>query len=456
MSLLNRPVIMLATGIGLSAAAGSGFLAVVNHSLPPVLVAPLPGLYFLLAAIGTGMFAAFEMEMTRAVSRALALGHDEAQVIRHQTRNAAWVGIATMAVVCAAGPYVTHHWMYGNWVVFAELLVGLVSIWAAFLIRGVLSGRQQFRSYAMTMVVEGLAKLLPSILLAVTDYGSTWAYGLVFALGSAAGALSGLLAARAPKPAAAPADTASAESAESEPETANQAAVRLARLTGGILAGQLLMYAVPLVVTGRLHEDEALVATLGSAVGLTRLALLIVFPLQAPMLPKLTAAAAHGRMGVVRRTTAALVAIVVAASLAAIVGTGLFGPWVLRNVMGTRGHLSAVFLMELAAGTLFLMVANILQTTLTALNRQQTVLWSWSLGAVAMMAIFPVPFAPLTTAAVASLVGPVVTCAVMAADVLRATRRRIPESPEAHEQGPDGMSPARPQDRSVRRIVSSR
>lgn len=448
MSVLNRPVVLLATGLGLSAAAGSGFLAVVNHSLPPTLVAPLPGLYFLLSAIGTGMFAAFEQEMTRAVARAHALGHDEAQVIRHQVRNAAWVGIGTIAVVCAGSPYITHHWMYGNWVVFAELLVGLVSIWAAFLIRGVLTGRQQFRSYAITMVVEGLARLVPSILLAVSGYGSTWAYGLVFALGSAAAAVSGLFVARAPIPVTKPDGAA----AGGEPETANQAAARLARLTGGVLAGQVLMYSMPLVVNGRLHGpgQAALAVAVSSAVGLTRMALLILFPLQAPLLPRLTAAAAHGQMAAVRRTTAALVAVCVGTGLAAIAGTGLFGPWVLRNVMGTKADLSAGFLMELTAGTLFLLVANVLQSALTALNRQQTVLVAWSLGVVTMVAVFAVPLGVLTTAAVASIAGPVVTTVIMTVDVLRTTGRL------ANAQGPDGTNPAGPRDRSVRRIVSSR
>src|SRR6185437_9282675 len=158
---------------GLSAAAGSAFIAVVNHSLLPIDVKPLVQLFFLLSAIGTGMFAAFEQEMTRAVSRALALGHREADVIRHQVRNAAWVGIGTVAAVCAASPYITHHWFYGDWLVFGELLIGLAGIWASFLIRGVLSGRQQFRSYAITMVVEGLARLLPSLVLALLGVGST-------------------------------------------------------------------------------------------------------------------------------------------------------------------------------------------------------------------------------------------------------------------------------------------
>jgi O-antigen/teichoic acid export membrane protein len=79
--------------------------------------------------------------------------------------------------------------------------------------------------------------------------------------------------------------------------------------------------------------------------------------------------------------------------------------------------------MELTTGTLFLMVANILQSTLTALNRQQTVLVGWSAGVVAMIAVFAVPLGTLTTAALASIVGPAVTTVVMAADILRATKR---------------------------------
>ncbi|HEU5355308.1 MAG TPA: hypothetical protein VFU65_12640 [Actinocrinis sp.] len=441
LTLLNRPVVLLAIGLGLSAAAGSAFIAVVLHSLPSVEAAPLPQLFFLLSAIGTGMFAAFEQEMTRAVSRALALGHSEADVIRHQVRNAAWVGVGTLAIVCAASPFITHHWFFGNWIVFVELLIGLAGIWASFLVRGVLSGRQQFRSYAITMVVEGLARLLPSVVLALLGAGSTWSQGLVFALGSGVAAVSGLFVARAPIPFETPAGAEAEVAANSEPETANQAAVRLVRLTGGVLAGQVLMYAMPLVVNGRLVADKDLLVAVGAAVGLTRLALLVLFPLQAPLLPKLSAAAALGRMAEVRRMTAMLVAVVVGAGLAGVAGAGLVGPWVLTNVMGARVSLSATLLMELATGTLFLLVANILQSALTALNRQQTVLVAWSLGVVAMFIVFAVPLGPLTTAAVASLAGPAVTMLVMAWDVLRSTGGRHAGSPtEAQPAGEPGKA----------------
>ena len=443
LTLLNRPVVLLALGLGLSAAAGSAFIAVVNHSLLPIDVKPLVQLFFLLSAIGTGMFAAFEQEMTRAVSRALALGHSEADVIRHQVRNAAWVGIGTVAAVCAASPYITHHWFYGDWLVFGELLIGLAGIWASFLIRGVLSGRQQFRSYAITMVVEGLARLLPSLVLALLGVGSTWSQGLVFALGSAVAAVSGLFVARAPIPFEAPAGAEAEVAASSEPETANQAAVRLARLTGGVLAGQVLMYAMPLVVNGRLSSptEAGLVQAVGAAVGLTRLALLILFPLQAPLLPKLSAAAALGRMAEVRRMTGILVAVCICAGLAGVAGVGLAGSWVMINVMGAKTPLSTALLMELATGTLFLLVANILQSALTALNRQQTVLVAWSLGVVAMFIVFAVPLGPLTTAAIASLVGPAVTMVVMAWDVLRTTGgRHAVSASSAQPEGEPGKA----------------
>jgi O-antigen/teichoic acid export membrane protein len=438
-ALLNGPTLLLTVGLGLSAAAGSGFLATVNHSplLSPA-IAPLQGLYLLLQSIGTGMFAGFEQEMTRAVSRALALGQPERVVIRQQARNAAVVALGTMLVLCVGAPFVVHKWLSGEYVVFAELMLGLAGTWAAFLVRGVLSGRRQFRSYAITMVVEGLARLLPAIVLVATGLYATWSFGLVYALGFVVAALSGLVVAREPLTDAPPPP----DAAEQEMETANQAAVRLARLTGGILAGQVLMYAVPLYVDAKLdqHTQASLVVAVVAAIGLTRLALLILFPLQAPLLPKLTAAAARREMGAVRRTAAGLVAVCVAAGVFGVLVSGTLGPWILHVIMGTRQALPRTFLIELAVGTLFLLVANVLQSALIALNRQQTVLYGWILGVLVMGGMFLLPFDVLTTAAVAAMAGPLVTALMMALDVLRSTRPQ-----------PAGPAPAPARDERVLR-----
>jgi O-antigen/teichoic acid export membrane protein len=416
------PTVLLAAGLGLSAAAGSGFLAIVNHSgLSAAGIHPLTGLYLLLAAIGTGMFAGFEQEMTRAVSRAHALGHDEATVIRHQVRNAAFVLAGTLAAVCAAAPFMVHKWMVGDWVVFLELLLGLTGCWAAFLIRGVLTGRRQFRSYAISMVVEGLSRLLPGVLLVLVGFDATWSFGLVFAMGFVIAALSGLVVARAPVTDGTPAPP---DAAEQEPASANQEAVRLARLTGGIMAGQVIMYATPLFINAQVTPQ--LVVSVTAAVGLTRLALLVLFPMQAPLLPKLTAAAARREMHVVRVSMAKLVAACVVAGAFGVAVVGAIGPWIVRVIMGGRAPLSRVFLMELAAATLLLLVGNALQSALIALNRQRTALWGWVIGVVVLFALFLLPFGALTTGAVAAMGGPLVTVLIFGRDVLRSTRGAEP------------------------------
>lgn len=431
LTIFGGTTLLLAVGLGLSAVAGSGFTAIVNHSqghhgITPADIAPLTGLYFLLSAIGTGMFAGFEQEMTRAVSRALALGQPERVVIRHQVRNAAWVAGGTAVVVCAASPFAVHKWMGGNWAVFFELLLGLFGTWAAFLVRGVLSGRRQFGSYAITMVVEGLGRLLPVTLLVVVGLDSTWGFGFVFSFGFVIAAVSALLVKRAPITD----DVPPPEDADREPESANQAAKRLARLTGGIMAGQVLVYAVPLYVSGELSgRQPATVISVTAAIGLTRLALLVLFPLQAPLLPKLSAAAARREMGAVRRATAGLVAACLGAGTFGFLVTVTLGPWIVRVIMGGRAPLTRVFLGELALGTVFMLVANVLQTALTALNRQQTVLVGWVAGVVVMGLMFLLPFGVLTTAALAAMVGPAVTMLVMGFDVLRVTRTAVVAGP---------------------------
>jgi O-antigen/teichoic acid export membrane protein len=431
-AILRSPTVLLMAGVGLSALAGSGFLATVNHSgLSNDAIAPLPGLYFLLAAIGTGMFAGFEQEMTRAVSRALALGQSEHDAIRQQMRNATWVAVGTAVILGAGSPFVVHRWFYGNWLVFAELLIGLCGLWAAFLVRGVLSGRRQFQSYAVTMVVEGLARLVPAILLAAVGLIATWGFGLVYALGFVVAAVSGLLVARAPIT-----DGPPPEGADRTVESANLAAARLARLTGGILAGQVLTYAAPLFITAKIGGDlslsgsarAALVVMVGSAVGLTRLGLLVVLPLQMPMLPKLTAAAARGELHEVRRSAARLVAVVLVAGLAAALLIGAIGPWVVHVIFGTVDTPPRAFLVELSIGTLFMLVANVEQPALIALNRQQTVLVAWVLGVVVMAPLFLLPFSVLTTGAVAAMLGPLATVVIMTIDVLRITRAATPDA----------------------------
>jgi O-antigen/teichoic acid export membrane protein len=421
---------MLAFGLGMTTAAGSVFLATINRVLGPVDVGTLISLVFLLATIGVGVLAGLEQEMTRLVSQSVAAGASVRTAVRRQRRQAAGLAVVTVAMASAASPFIVKHWFSSHWYLFFELLVGLGATWASFLVRGLLAGYQDFKMYSATLVVEGLARIIPCLLLGVTGSGAMWSYGLVFALGPLFAAASGLAA-----PSLRPAVGSRARSAEQREEVENPGATaKLTQLTLATLVSQLVLNGVLLIIVPRLKggtlHDAALAAAVGSAMGLSRLALLALFPLQAPLLPKLAAAATRGDMAEVRSKTRFLTVACLGAAALGVVVSLIAGPWVLKTVMHAQAELSLGFLAGMAAGTGFLMTAFVLQSAVVALNHHRMVLIAWVAGLAAMGVVFVLPMAALDSAVWASLVGPFVVTAIMGLDVLVATRKRpIPSPP---------------------------
>ena len=436
--LLAKPAVLLSVGLAISAVAGSGFLAILNASVSSADVVALSGLNFLLATISTGVMAGLEQEMTRAVSRALAVGDSPGPAIRRQVRQAAWLIGGTLVVVSALSPLIVDHWLGGRWYLFGELLIGLFGALASFQVRGMLSGRQDFRLYSLTLIVEGLTRLAPSILILVLGLGSAWLFGLLFALGPVFAAVSGLIGPRghaaeilgvAPVDSTAPTPTPTAESDR-------RAASNLALLTGATLASQLLLNSVPLLVVARYstsHDQATLntAAAINSAVGLTRLGILLLLPLQAPLLPRLTAAAAHGRLAEVRRRTLKLAGLCAAVGLVGVAACAVLGPWALLTIMRAHASLPGWFLALFASGTLFMMIGYILQSALIALGRHKIVMIAWGLGALITIPVFAIGGSILDTTAFAAVAGPLTAAAIMAVDAWWATSPRRAASPPA-------------------------
>lgn len=135
---LRRPAVALAVGLGVSGVAGSAFLAIINRSFPNTLpggsadVLALTGLNFLLATISTGVMVGAEQEMTRAISRTLAVGGDSRPVIRRHMRQAAWLMALTMLAVCVLAPLIVDKWLGHSWMLFFELALGLTGSLAVF------------------------------------------------------------------------------------------------------------------------------------------------------------------------------------------------------------------------------------------------------------------------------------------------------------------------------------
>jgi hypothetical protein len=232
-------------------------------------------------------------------------------------------------------------------------------------------------------------------------------------------------------------------------ESDSRAAKNLGLLTGATLASQLLLNAVPLLVQARYQHaghhvaDEA--AAILAAVGLARLGIVALLPVQTPLLPKLTGAAEQGRFHEVRRRTVQLVGACAALGLAAVLVAATAGPWVLRDIMHAHAVLPNWFLAAFAAGTIFMMIAFILQTPLIALSRHLSVMIGWTLGVVVTIPVFTVSGDIKDVTAAGAMAGPLVTALFLAVDLWWTMRRRSAELGPAAPSGarsPVGVWPA--------------
>jgi hypothetical protein len=437
---------MLTVGIGLAGLSGSAFLALINASFPKTTagsndVLALSGLNFLLATICAGMMAGSEQEMARAVSRAIAIGEDPAAVQRRHYRHGAWLIIGTLLVVGALSPVLVVVSLGRHWVLLAELLVGLVGGLALYPIRGALTGRRDYPVFSTTLVIEGLSRLVPAGIILALGVGSVGSFGLVFALGGPTVAcFYGLYAPRwlhrrrrelpetvpVVELAEAAATAASADDADVA-GAGDRSGAGLWILTAATLSNQLLFNAVPLLVAAKYGgtHDTTLAnesAAVLSAVGLTRLGILMMVQLQAPLLPKLTAAAVHRRFAEVRQYTKKLSLLCAAVGLAGSLGCWVLGPWVLTTIMRAHAHLPGDYLAVLALGTAFMMVGFILQAALVAMDRHVVVLIAWAVGAVVTVPVFLAGEGLFRTTALAGVIGPFVAMLVMAVEVWLRTR----------------------------------
>ncbi len=432
LSRLTTPGPLLAIGLGAATVGGSLWIAIANRSLDAHSATTLLSFYFLVGTIGTGVLAGLEQEMTRTVARTHAANRPVGAAVRGQLRQAAGLVAVTGVVLLAASPLLLSRWLGHSWTLELALAAGLAATWASFLVRGVLAGCQDFRYYSLTLIVQGVATIVPSAILTSSGRGHLLAYAFVFALAPLVAAVSGLaspalrrswraVGAVAVDDADADADSAAVLSVPDDAEEpGGSAREKLILLTLATLLSQLLINAVPLIISSRLDAGHA--KSLDSAMGMSRLALLCLFPLQAPLLPMLAAAAVRGDFREVRRKTGFLVAACLGTGAAGVVVVAAAGPWLLRHYFAATDPLSHLFLSALALSTAFLMTAFVLQSAQVALNRHRVVFAAWLAGLGAMALVFVLPLSPLAAAGWAGILGPLAVTVIAAADVMFVTR----------------------------------
>ncbi|HLU57630.1 MAG TPA: hypothetical protein VKZ81_19410 [Pseudonocardia sp.] len=402
----------LAAGLGVLGAAGYAFVAVVGHVFHDPAEAgalsALISLYMLVNIIGPGVFAALEQETSRAVSAAAAHGQPLRPVARRAAVLAGWSFAGLVALVLVAWPLLLGRVLEWRPGLFVALLVAIAGSGAVYWARGVLGGQQRFAPYARTLYVEGAVRLLPCLVLLAVMWQEPVAYGLAFAIGSAVAALSVWPALKLP-----------AADATTVPDGMGRS---LLYLVGAIALSQVLANLAPVVVTYRSPDDLVAAAVFGSTFVLARVPLFLFAPVQAVLLPQVTRAAARGRYDELTRKLWQVLGLVAGLGLLGIGGCVWLGPWAAERLFNTAYRPPVGTLALLAAATLVMMLALVVQPTLVALGRQRTVTIGWIAGSIVFLLVLVVGPEPIDAALAAQLVGPLVVLAVLLIGVLRALR----------------------------------
>jgi O-antigen/teichoic acid export membrane protein len=327
----------------------------------------------------------------------------------------------------------------GRWSLLVAVLLGTATSALVYLARGLLGGTRRFAGYSATLAFEGAARLLPCLAVALSGAPDATLYALLFASGSAVGAVAGLpwlrdlRGPRGPRPTRGTGDigvgideelTGVDPAAPAPGGSLRGIATATLVLAGSTLLSQLVANLAPIVVSSRLAHDTATAAAFTSAFILVRVPFFLFAPVQAMLLPSLTAAATTGRIAAFRRTMRLILTAIAAVGIPGAVASLLVGPWLVQVLFGAHVRLSGPLLGLLGVGTIALMVAQALQPALVALGRHRAVTGSWLAGSVALTGLLFLPAGPIDAALVAQLAGSAVVAAGMTRALLTELRAR--------------------------------
>ncbi|WP_156993948.1 lipopolysaccharide biosynthesis protein [Pseudonocardia acaciae] len=402
--------------VGLSAYA---VLGLAGHTLAPRDYAALGSLYLLTTILGPGVFVAVEQQANREVSGRLAAGVGTAGTVRAAAMVSGGLAVAVSVLVLACGGLLVPEVFADSWALLAATVLAVLGAAAVYLLRGVFAGQRRYGWYGASLAAEGLARLLPCVALVLLGAANLTRFGFAFAAGcglAAALTLYGLR--RSPtgdRPDRRPTGVAGMAGA----------VVLLAFASGLSL---LVANLGPVVLTSRVGphpEDAELAASFVSLFVLVRIPVFLFAPVQAFLLPGLTAAAERGDAPSVRTRVRAALLAVAAVGGAGVVGAWLLGPWAARVFFGAPLPLPRLVAALLGVSTVAMMAAQILQPALVALGRHRAATGAWLVSAALFVGLLFAPVDPLAAAVAAQLVAPVLVTVLMGLS-LRAGIRRLP------------------------------
>lgn len=395
-------------------------LGVAGHSLGARDYTVVASLYLLAAITGPGIFIALEQETNREVSRRVALGFGLAPARRGGLVVAGALAVLVIGGLVALSPYLVPGVLGGSWLLLLAAVVAVAGSAGVYLVRGLLAGERRYGWYATSLALEGGARILPCLVLALLGVSSAAAFGFAFAFGTGVAALLCIAAFRPTTP--------------GPPVDVRRMAVGAAVLAGASGLTYVVANTAPLVLTARLLDQPEIAASFVSLFVIARVPVFLFSPLQAFLLPGLTAAVQdRDAPRVWARLRLAMLA-VAAVGLPFALLTALAGPWAGRVFFNAPLDLPRLAAGLLGLSTVAMMAAQVVQPALVALGAHRAATSAWLLGTAAFAALLLVPTDPVAGAIAAQIGAPVVVLVVMTT-ALRSALRRLRDDPRSAENG---------------------
>ena len=393
--------------VGLS---GYVYFAVIGHGrFDPTIAAALAATYLLSNILGPGVFIAAEQEASRAISAQRAGTGVVPGTARRLALICVALGVLTTMVLAACAPMLLTNVLDGNGGLLLALLLAVVGSAAVYYVRGLSGGQQRFHRYAVTTGIDGAARIAACLALAAAGATDPVAYALALCAGPAVAAVLTLRGA-GPRTAR-PTDPSPGDSASTgELPTFSGLGRGVAYLLVASFVSLAMANLAPVIVTGMTGTDPVGATGFAAAVVLTRVPLLLMGPVQALILPRLTLAANSGRLADFRRDTATGLAIIGGLAVVSIVVVALLGGWALQVLVGAENATASTgVLVLLTLSAMLQMAVQFLQPALVAVRRHRQLVVAWVCGGAAFGLAFLIPLEPIDRGVLAQLVGPVVT-----------------------------------------------
>ena len=358
-------------------------IAAAGYMLPAVTLSAVSVLWSLTMSLSLGLFFPIEQELTRAVAARVVRGEGAAPVLR----RAAVLTVGLLALIGAAlwlsAAQIARLFFAGQesfvWA-FAGALAGMGLV---FLTRGILAGLGIFRSYGISLALDGGLRIVLALGMALAGVHSALAYAGVLTVAPLAAMLLTLPATlRASHP--------------GPPMPWSELSQNMGTLMCSSLLAQAVVNAAVLSVKLLSPAETALVTALLNAGVLARVPLFVFGSLQPTLMTGLSTTATSGDRPAFRRMLVQTCAVVGGLGALGGIPAVLLGPWLIRVLFHAPDVLGCLDFFWFSAGTLCYMLAMVLGQALIAMRRHRLQLLSWVLGTGVLIGITLAP-GPLTT-----------------------------------------------------------